>query len=152
DRTLIVSVPTAGALLYFDSATGKELKKVEVAFQPSALALQGRRLFAAAKGSAVVYVLDAATGKQVKEIKLKGDPVEGLACHPVRGLLYAVSGGGTILAINPTNGRSAPTRGKGQMLVVDPAGGKFVYAGVHKPMPGALVMRAGRGKTETIFL
>ena len=55
---LIVSVPSKGELVYFDTVNDKEAKRVEVDFQPTALALQGQTLFAASKGSSEIYALN----------------------------------------------------------------------------------------------
>ena len=52
--TLIVSVPTTGELVYFDTVADKEVKRVEVDFQPTWLARQGDSLFAAGKGGSAV--------------------------------------------------------------------------------------------------
>lgn len=47
--TLIVSVPEKAQLVYFDTVANKEMKRVDMDFQPGALALQGTTLFAAAR-------------------------------------------------------------------------------------------------------
>src|SRR5437867_4247626 len=56
NKTLIVSVPEKAELVYYDTLTEKEVKRVEVEFQPSALARQGDLLFAARKGAATIFV------------------------------------------------------------------------------------------------
>ena len=38
-KTLVVSVPSAGQLLYYDTVAKKELKTVETEFQPTAMAV-----------------------------------------------------------------------------------------------------------------
>src|SRR5689334_16669775 len=63
--TLVVSLTTKTQLVYYDTAAGKEAKRVTVEFQPTAVAWGGKVLFVAQKASGLVHVLDAATGKEV---------------------------------------------------------------------------------------
>ena len=81
NQTLIVSLPSAGTLAFYDTLADKETKKVEVEFQPTSLAVQGSKLFAAAKGSAIIRVLDAATAGGLRAIKvivpLRSAPADG---------------------------------------------------------------------------
>ena len=152
NQTLVVSVTPEATLLYVDTAAEKELKRVDVDFKPTALALQGDKLFAAAAGSSAVHVLDAASGKEVKSVKTPGEPVQSLACHPSKGLLYAANDNNEILAIDPEQGTANKTKGKGQMLAVDSAEGKYVYAGIQKPIRDVLVFERGAGGKVTVSL
>src|SRR5207302_1306354 len=65
--TLIVSLPEQAQLVYFDTVASKEMKRVDLDFQPGALALQGTTLFAAARGASLVYALELESGKVKKE-------------------------------------------------------------------------------------
>src|SRR5262249_33569849 len=87
--TLILALSGKAQLLYFDTVGNKEVKRVDVDFQPGALALQGDTLFAAAKGGSQVYTLEPLSGKVKKEFSVGSDAVAHLACHPFKGLLYA---------------------------------------------------------------
>jgi hypothetical protein len=127
--TLVVAVAEAGQLAYFDTMAEREVKRVELEFQPGELALQGDTLFAAAKGSALVYALDAATGKVKKQHNLGGEAVVKLACHPDKGLLLASTNHFDVQSLDPASGKVRKTNSKGQFLAVSPDG-KFLYTGV----------------------
>lgn len=90
-KTIIVSVPAQGKLIFIDTIDGKETKTVEMDFQPASIAVQGKNLFVTTKGTAKIAVLDIDSGKVIKTIALPGDPVDNLGCHPTQGLLYAVN-------------------------------------------------------------
>src|SRR5688572_26602932 len=64
---LVVSQPESVELVYFNTLTEKETKRVEMPFPPGALCLRERVLFAAGKGAGVVYQLDLGTAKVVRE-------------------------------------------------------------------------------------
>jgi hypothetical protein len=134
NRTLIVSLASQAQLAYFDTVANKELKRIEVDFQPGPLAIQGDTLFAAAKGSARVYALDLQTAKVKKEFSVGGDAVDHLACHPSKGLLYASTTAFTVSSINPDTGEVTKTAAKGYFLAVDPVKGEFVYTGIQPPL------------------
>lgn len=150
--TVIVSVPTEGSLRYYDARTQKEVKKVEVDFQPFALVAQGKNLYVSAKGSGSVHVLDAATGKLDKSIKIPGEPIRGLACHPTKGLLYATNTADEVYAIDPETGKATKTKARGQYVVVDPSEGKFVYTGIQKAIRDQLVVEEGPDKQMKLSL
>jgi hypothetical protein len=151
-KTFIVSSPASGNLVYFDATAGKELKRVEMDFQPAALAVQGKKLFAAARGSAVVHVVDLSSGKSVKEIRLPGDPIQHLACHPAKGLVYASDVKLDVFAIDPESGKATRTKGKGDMLAMDAAEGKYLYAAIQKPIRDVLLATPGPGKSVKLSL
>lgn len=143
--TLIVSLPEQGKLVYFDTVAGKELNRVEVDFKPAALAIQGDTLFAAGKGTSMVYALDAKTGKAKKEYSLESDAVVQLACHPKQGLLYASTTKLGVYAIDPAGGEVTKTKARGTFLAVDPVDGKHVYTGWQPPLDefGDVVVEEG---------
>src|SRR5262245_50958823 len=56
--TLIVSDPERGALVLIDTTGVQGLRRVDVDFKPTALAVQSHTLYAAAEGSGLVYAVD----------------------------------------------------------------------------------------------
>lgn len=149
-KTLVVSVPSAAQLVYYDTLTDKELKKVDVEFQPSFLAAQGKKLFVATKGAATVHVLDLESGKELKVIKLAGAPIESLACHPDKGLVYASNGNLDVYSIDPATGKATRTRAKGQKLAVDPVDARAVYTGTSNPAKNVAIVQELPGKVLKI--
>jgi hypothetical protein len=129
-NTLIVSSPAAAALIYFDTAEEKELKRVELEFKPGPLAVQGNKLFVGVDGIPSVRVFDPATAKETAAIKLPGEPVRALACHPTTGLVYGTTPGQSVVALDPAKGTAVLTSARGMMIAVDPAEGKYVYTGI----------------------
>lgn len=151
-KTLIVSVPSAGQLVYFDTMTEKELKKMEVEFQPGALALQANKLFAASKGSPTIHVLDVETGKKLSEIKLPGEAVEKLACHPTSGMVYATNAAMDIYAIEPGSGKFNKTKAAGKQIMIDPSDGTMVYTSIYNPAKDKVIVQEMPGKTFKVEL
>ncbi len=152
-RILVLSVPTAGQLIYYDTVADKQVKKVDVEFQPAAIALKGKNLFVAAKGTATLHVLDAESGKEIRELKVPGEPIKNLACHPNQGLLYAANEGLDIYAIDPDANTITKTKASGQEIVVDPVDGKTVYTSVFKSTSDRLlVQELPGGKSISIKL
>jgi hypothetical protein len=149
--TLIVALGDQGQLVYFDTLTNKEVKRVEVDFQPGALALQGDTLFAAAKGGSQVYALEPMTGKVKKEYSVGSDAIAHLACHPSKGLLYASNNKFDVYSINPATGTATKTPGKGFFLAVDPVDGKYLYAGAQPPDRDEIVFKKGADRTFRIY-
>jgi hypothetical protein len=151
-QTMIVAVPSWGKLVYIDTLAEKELKQVEVDFQPTLLAVQGNKLFAAVKGAPKIFVLDADTGKALKAIALPGEPLYSLGCHPSKGLLYAVNLNHEVYSIDPATGTHKKTKAKGQLLAIDPSGGDFVYTGIQKPITDVLVIQDAGGNKVKVSL
>jgi hypothetical protein len=162
-KTLVVSVPSAGELWYYDTVNDKQLKKVDVEFQPTAMAVQGKSIFVVKKGTTTIHVIDVASGKGTKELKISGDPIQKLACAPGKGLLYATNEALDVYAIDPETGKSSKTKAGGQEIVVDPAGGEFVYTSVYsstkdrllvQEIPGqkAVSIQLVKGKTANLLL
>lgn len=131
--TLLVSQAKDAKLIYFDTVEDKELKQVEVDFKPGALAVQGKTLFAAAQGGAIVYALDPMSGKVKKEYPYSGDAVAQLACHPTKGLLYVTTTSRQVFAIDPASGAATKTVAMGDFIVVDPVDGSSVFTGIKPP-------------------
>lgn len=152
DKTLVVSIASKGTLIYFDTLADKELNRVEVDFQPTFMAAQGDQLFVATKGAATIHVLEAATGKELKEIKLPGEPLQAVACHPKKGYLYAVNLNHEVLVVDVAAGKVVKTSARGQLLAVDPVAGKYVYTGIQKPIGERLIIQQGPGKELIISL
>jgi predicted Zn finger-like uncharacterized protein len=128
--TLIVSQPDKAQLVYVDTAAVKETKRVPLEFKPGPLAFQGDRLFAAAQGSGLLYVLDLMTGEVKKEIKASDAPILALACHPKQGLVYASNGQNQVRAVDPAGDEVTDTGARGMFLAVDPVNGDAVYTGI----------------------
>ncbi|HVE42501.1 MAG TPA: tetratricopeptide repeat protein [Planctomycetota bacterium] len=131
--TLVVSIPSQGQLAYFDTLKDEELKRVTVDFRPGHLAVQGESLFATGVGSSIVYVLDLASGKVKKELKVPGEPLNQLACHPSKGLLYASNTKGEVVAIDPSSGTTTKTKAMGGFLAMDAVSGAYLYSGRTSP-------------------
>jgi glutamine cyclotransferase len=152
DRTFVVSVPAEAVLIYFDTVEDKELRRVELEFQPASLAAQGDMLIAATKGSSVVHILDAQSGKERSEVKLSGEPVRALACLQTGGLVYAANMNNKIFAIDVKSGEATETEGKGQYLAVEPKDGKFLYAGTQGAIKDTLLIQRGPGGSARVSL
>ena len=160
--TLIVSQPDRAQLVYVDTAAVKETKRVDLDFKPGPLAFQADKLFAAAEGSSLVYVLDLATGAVRKEIKVSGGPVLALACHPRQGLVYASTGERRVLAIDPEAGTATATAAQGMYLAVDPVNGDALYTGIQGQIKdtiefrdlggGRVVLQPGRSGENALLL
>lgn len=133
NTTLIVSRPKAAELVYLDSLSRVELKRIEIDFAPNQLTIQNNTLFASVRGASIVYALDAKTGEVIKRYKLPGEPVIDLCCHSEQGHLFAANLNEEIYAIDPKNGDTAKTKARGTMLAIDPVNGSFVLAGTNRP-------------------
>ncbi|MBP3959788.1 PQQ-binding-like beta-propeller repeat protein [Gemmata sp. G18] len=142
-KTLILSAPNEGELLYINTETEKETKKVTLSFKPLALAVQGKSLFASTKGAGTIHALDLETGKVKKQFKIAGEPILNLACHSTKGLLYATNAAGEVFAIDAESGKVTKTKARGQMIVVDQTDGKFVYTGIRASISEQLVIEQG---------
>src|SRR5262245_43550816 len=86
---LVVSQPESVELVYFNTLTEKEVKRVEMDFKPGALAIKEKTLFAAGKGSSVVYQLELNSAKEQKQFEIPGDAISRIAVHPTKPLLFA---------------------------------------------------------------
>jgi sugar lactone lactonase YvrE len=150
-KTLIISTGSAGQLVYFDTATSKDGKTVEVDFQPTCLVAQGNSLIAGSRGSADLHVLDLYTGKEQKTIKLAGSGFVSLACHPSKGYVYAASQDGSIYSVDVKAARGWKTRGVGTMLAVDPIDGKFVYAATQHAIRDSIIVQNVGPQTQVRF-
>jgi hypothetical protein len=139
-RTLVVSLASKTALVYFDTTTGKEVKRVPLEFIPSCLAVQGDKLIAAARASSLVHVLEAASAKELRTIRVPGDPIRSLCCRPTKGYVYAATAADDIVAISIRSGRTIKTEAKGQILAID-RDGNHLYAGILRPGQDAVVVQ-----------
>ncbi len=140
-QTLIVSVPTEGKLVYFDTVAEKQLKQIDVDFQPNLLAIQGKLLFVSAKGTSTIHVLEWDTAKIVRGINVPGEPLISMGCHPEKGLLYAVNLQNEMFSIDPQSGVATKTSGKGQLLAFDPSDSQVFYTGIQKAINEVLVFQ-----------
>jgi hypothetical protein len=128
--TLIVSLPEQAQLIYVDTVEDRIAQRLTVDFQPTALALQGDTLFAATRGSALIYALDVKTAQVKKRFNAGGEAIRHLACHPAQGRLYATSTDHHVYSIDPATGDVRQTAAQGDFIAVDPVDGRFVYTGI----------------------
>jgi hypothetical protein len=126
-ETLIVSSPKTAEIIYINTSEEKEVKRVKVKFQPAALALRGSSLYAVAKGSSLIYVLDAQTGQSKEQIRVPGETLVQLACHPSAGPLFATNDQFEVLALKMGTSKLEKTEAQGSFLAVAPKG-DFLYA------------------------
>jgi hypothetical protein len=138
-KTLVVSAPAQATLIYIDTAINKEVKRVELDFAPTALAVHGDQLVAGTKGASAVNVLAAASGKLIRKFKLAGEPIKALACNPHKGYVYGINTLDEVIVIDPAEGTAKKTRARGQMLAVGADDTRYVYTGIYKPIRDTLV-------------
>src|SRR5262245_28142290 len=55
-KTFVVTVPSQAKLIFYDTLAEKEIKSVEVDFQPSVIAAQKDKLFVGTKGAPIIHV------------------------------------------------------------------------------------------------
>jgi hypothetical protein len=162
-KTLVIAVPTTGKLVFVDSVAGREIKSVDVGFQPAALARQGKTLFAATTGAPTIHAIDIETGKKVKEFELGGEAVDKIACHPTKGYLYATNANYEVHAIDPATGKSTKTRANGRYVAVDPTDENLVYTNLHhsgkdivivQELPGRKAFRVEliKGRSQLVLM
>jgi hypothetical protein len=123
---LVVSAPETTQLVYFNTSTEKELKCVELEFKPGNLCRQGKVLYVAGEGTAIVYAIDQTTGKTLKEYELGGDAIANLACHPREGLIYAATAGRAVFSIDPVTGKVTKTSAIGKYIGVTAEGANVI--------------------------
>ena len=145
---LVVSSPETTELIYFNTGTEKELKRVQLDFKPGSLCRQGKTLYVAGVGTAIVYAIDLATGKPQKEFELGGDAVANLACHPQKGMVYAATEGRAIFSIDPATGKSAKTSAVGKYIGVTADGASVITA--FQPGEGEYDYKVAEGKRIVI--
>ena len=148
-ETLIVSSPKTTEIIYINTSEEKEIKRVKVKFQPAALALRGSSLYALSKGSSLINVLDAQTGQSKKQIRVPGEKLARLACHPSIGPLYATNDQYEVLAIDTETGKPEKTEAQGNFLAVAPKG-DFLYTGTQKPIKDVLVLSRGPRRSVNV--
>src|SRR5439155_23332076 len=103
---------------------------VDVPFKPSVMAQQGKKLFVAAQGAAVVHIFDLESGKLTNDIKLPEGSVVDMACHREKGLVFATISNKQIVAIEPESGVAKATRARGMYLTIDPVKGDTLYSAI----------------------
>lgn len=150
-NTLVLTVPSEAKIAYIDTAKGKEMKRVEVDFQPQCIVVQGDRLIVSRKGSSFVYLLDAKTCKEIKHLRLPGDPVQALACHPRKDFAFATNTGDNLLVLDFEKEKVIAGKARGQLLAVDAAEGKYVYSGIQKPIRDVVLLE-DRGEQIKVSL
>ena len=141
-ETLIISSPKTAEIIYIDTTKEKEVKRVKVKFQPAALALRSSSLYAVAKGSSMLYVLDAQSGQSKEQIRVPGETLVQLACHPSIGPLFATNDQFEVFALKTGYSKLEKTEAQGNFLAVGPKG-DFLYTGTQKPIKEVLVLSRG---------
>jgi hypothetical protein len=119
---LVVGLPGTTELVYFNTLTEQETKRVALDFKPGAMCLQGKTLYVAAQGAALVNALDLSTGKQIKEYGISGDAIAKLACHPQAGPIFASTASRQIHSVDPATGKVTKTEGVGVDIGMTPDG------------------------------
>lgn len=145
--TLILSIPSRAELVYIDTLRDKEIRRLELDFKPSKLAMQGDTLFAAVDGGSKVHALDPKTGKIKKTFALPGEALQALACHPEKGMIYAADLTERVYALDPQTGKVTRTEALGMFVAVDPIDGKAVYCATNIPSKEFLETSRGPGDT-----
>lgn len=130
---LIVSQPESVELVYFNTLTEKEVKRVEMDFKPGALAIKEKTLFAAGKGSSVVYQLELNSAKVQREFEIPGDAISRIAVHPTKPLLFASTASFQIFAVDTASGKVTKTAAAGEQLAISPEG-DFLVAAMQPPL------------------
>jgi hypothetical protein len=129
-ETLMLAETVKKAIVFIDTTSGNEVRRLPLDFEPGALALQKETLFVARNGSSIVYALDLKSGHEMRQFKLPGEPVCSLACHPAKGPLFAANLDEQVLLLNPESGEVKETKGRGMFLAVDPVNAEFLYTGM----------------------
>jgi hypothetical protein len=166
--TLIVALPDEATLVYIDTDSNKESKRIKLSFKPDCLAVQGKRLFASAQGVSAVHVLDVESGVDRKEINVPDGFVTAIACHPQKGPVYLIlSEQHTIYTLDPERNSTAlagfnglvpfkfpaphyrAIRARAQYLAIDPRTANAFYttyaSGVDKWHEGIRERTYGQG-------
>lgn len=150
-KTLVVSDPAEAQLIYFDTRKEKEIRRVEVDFQPNLLAFHRGSIVASSKGSSVIRVLNAKNGEIKKEIRTGSEAIVDLACHPKKGHVYASNSKYEILFIDIEKDKATTTNAKGHFLAVDPTAGEYLYAGIQPRNPRELKVEISEEGDTTTF-
>jgi DNA-binding beta-propeller fold protein YncE len=125
NSTLAVSLPEKTELVFIDTLTGKETKRVTVEFQPTQMAWSDKVLFVAQKSSGNVHVLDVITGKELG-MGSAGQAVRNLAV--AKGVCFASTVNREMASID-AKGKATKISAQGVFIAADPKG-EFVYAGI----------------------
>jgi hypothetical protein len=123
NSTLVVALTAKTELLFIDTLTSKEAKRLKVEFQPAQMAWGDKVLFVAQKGAGLVHVLDVNTGKELGTGKL-ATPIKNLIV--VKGVCFASTGNREMGVIDAT-GTTTQLTEKGAFIAADPKG-EFLYA------------------------
>jgi len=118
NTTLVVSLTAKTQLVFFDTMTGKESKRVTVEFQPTQMVWSDKVIFAARKSSGLVHILDAASGKELASGNA-GGPIRNLTL--AKGICFASTDGRQVVAIDD-KGKSTKTDAQGSFITSDPKG------------------------------
>jgi hypothetical protein len=126
---LIVSQPETAELVFFDTLTEKETDRLEMDFQPNAMALRDDSLFVTAKGASSVYELSLKTKKVKNDFSIPADGISRIAAHPKKPLLFVSTLNFEVYGIDTSSGKSFKTSAMGDHLAVSPDG-QSLYTGM----------------------
>jgi hypothetical protein len=126
NTTLAVGLRPKTELVYIDTVAGKEVKRVEIEFQPGPMAWQDKLLFVSQKAGGVIHILDADSGKEVATAAV-GSTVRNLTCHPRQGLAFATNISGELWMLNAKGKSMQVKRVKAHVAAMDPSEGKYLY-------------------------
>jgi hypothetical protein len=138
--TLIVSLPESAQLVFFDTVTNVEQKRIDMDFKPGAMAIQGGTLFVASHDGSGIYGLDLQTGAVKSEFTLPANSIAHVACHSEKGLLYASTADLSVFSVDPADGSVTKTAATGTFLAVDPVNGMTVYTGAQPRQSGVVLI------------
>jgi hypothetical protein len=139
--TLVAALPDQGRLSFIDTVEFKETRHVDVPFKPGVVAQQGKQLFVAVQGAAMVHVIDVDSGAVTKDIKIPEGTVSDMVCHREKGLVFATTSSKRIVAIEPESGVAKATRARGMFLAIDPVKGDTLYSVIQPEIQDVLVIK-----------
>lgn len=119
---MVVALSEAAELVYYNTASESEIKRVELDFKPGPMCLQGKTLFVAGKGSALLYALDLSSGKVREQYEMGGDAIASLACHASEGPVFAATASRAIHSVDPQTDKVLKTDAVGIHLGITPDG------------------------------
>lgn len=152
ERIMVLSIPTKAQLAFIDTLLGKEIKLMDVPFQPGRICVQNNKLYVANLTAPQIYAFDIDSGEQLGKYTVPGNAFENMTCHPKVGPIYATNLSNDVYAIDPSTGASHNTGAKGQLIVVDPVRAEYVYTGIQKPIQEKLVFEEGPGDSVIVWL
>jgi len=122
NATLVVSLTSKTELVFIDTVAGKETRRVQVEFQPTAMAWADKVLFVGQKGSGNIHIIDVKSGKETG-MGSAGGPVKNLTV--AKGVCFASTSNREVVAID-AKGAVTKSKVQGTFIMAD-ARGEYVY-------------------------